>query len=179
MVGELDVLAIVSERLVAIRVQFMLTGSYAMAYYATPRMTRDIDLVVALGEADVDRIVATFAPDFYIDADDARTAVKSRRLFNLLHLASGVKVDFIIRKDTEYRQIEFSRRKAVELGGVRTWIVSLEDLVLSKLMWARDAGSELQRRDVRALLHESVDKAYLEHWAVRLDVADMLKELSQ
>jgi hypothetical protein len=178
MVGELDVLRIVSERLTAIDVEFMLTGSYAMAYYATPRMTRDIDLVVALGEDAVDRVVATFAPDFYIDAENARAAVRSRRLFNLLHLPSGVKVDFIVRKDDEYRQVEFARRKTVELDGARTWIVSREDLILSKLVWARDASSELQRRDVRSLLDESVDGAYVRHWARWLNVAELLKEIA-
>jgi hypothetical protein len=79
MVGELDVLAIVSERLASLRVPFMLTGSYAMAYYATPRMTRDLDIVVELKDVDVDRFVATFAPDFYVDSDAARTAVNAQR----------------------------------------------------------------------------------------------------
>lgn len=50
MIGELDVLRIVSERLAAAGIRYMLTGSYAMAFYATPRMTRDLDLVVELGK---------------------------------------------------------------------------------------------------------------------------------
>ncbi len=178
MVGELDVLGIVSGRLTHLGVAFMLTGSYAMAYYATPRMTRDLDLVVALNESNIDRIVSAFSPDFYVDGDAARAAVASQRLFNLLHLESGVKVDFIVQKHVEFRQLEFSRRQAVDLNGVATWIVSREDLILSKLVWARDAGSELQRRDVRALLDSSVDLAYVERWAERLDVASLLRELT-
>lgn len=67
MIGELDVLQLVGERLGAARIPYMLTGSYALAYYTTPRMTRDLDLVVALGEEDVGAIVNVFAPDFYID----------------------------------------------------------------------------------------------------------------
>jgi len=55
----------------------MLTGSYAMAYYATPRMTRDLDLVVALQAADVPRLSKAFAADFYLDADAAREAVQT------------------------------------------------------------------------------------------------------
>ncbi len=177
MVGELDVLRIVSERLAGANIPFMLTGSYAMAHYATPRMTRDLDLVVAVDQADVDRILQAFSPDFYVDADAVRSAVASRRLFNLMHLASAVKVDLIVRKDSEYRQLEFQRRHAIEINDIHTWIVSREDLILSKLLWARDSNSELQRRDVRALLSGELDRGYLTHWAARLGVGDLLREV--
>jgi hypothetical protein len=140
MTSELDVLRIVSERLAAVGISFMLTGSYAMAYYATPRMTRDLDLVLALGWEDVDRLVAAFSHDFYVDADDARSAVRTQQLFNLLHLESGVKVDFIVRKD---------------------------------------ASSELQRRDVKALLDGPYDQTYVQQWAALLEVADLLKEIAR
>lgn len=156
----------------------MLTGSFALAFYATPRMTRDLDLVVALVEADVEGLVATFEADFYIDADAARTAIRAERLFNLMHLASGIKVDLIVRKGTPYRQLEFSRRQPIDLAGTQTWIVSREDLILSKLVWAQDSGSELQLRDVRALLDSTTDSLYLQDWAARLGVSAILKKVS-
>jgi hypothetical protein len=175
MLGELDVLKIVSDRLEAANVAFMLTGSFAMAYYGQPRMTRDLDLVVSLGEADVDRVVAALSPDFYIDKDDVLAAVRSERLFNLMHNASGIKIDLIVRKRGEYRQLEFSRRRRVVLDSVATWIVSREDLILSKLVWAQESQSELQLRDVRSLMDESVDRVYLERWARELGVEDTLE----
>ena len=95
-----------------------------------------------------------------------------------MHFASGIKVDLIVRKDSEYRHVEFARRKAVDLAGVSTWIASREDLILSKLVWAREANSELQRRDVATLLGESVDRKYLDHWAARLGVAEILEEIT-
>ena len=179
MLTELDVLGIVGGRLTACGIPFMLTGSFAMAHYATPRMTRDIDLVVALRLADVDELVAAFAADFYIDADAARDAVKSERLFNLMHYGSGIKIDFIVRKSSEYRALEFSRRQRAAMGAVETWIVSREDLILSKLVWARDGGSELQRRDVHQLLGGSVDTDYLRKWARVLGVESLLEELQR
>ena len=84
-----------------------------------------------------------------------------------------------LRKGSEYRQVEFARRHPVEFGGVKTWIVSREDLILSKLVWAKDSASELQRRDVRTLLDESMDRAYLDRWAARLGVAETLAELAR
>jgi hypothetical protein len=175
---ELEILGVVSDRLTAQGLAFMLTGSFALAFYATPRMTRDLDLVVALVESDVENLVAAFEADFYIDADAARTAVRTEQMFNLMHLASGIKVDLIVRKAAPYRQLEFSRRQSVDLAGTRTWIVSREDLILSKLVWARDSGSELQLRDVRALLDATADPGYLQDWATRLGVSALLEKVS-
>jgi hypothetical protein len=132
-----------------------------------------------LGEDDVRGIVAALSPDFYIDEDSVRSAVISQRLFNLMHLATSIKVDLIVRKGSEYRQVEFARRQPVQMHGVKTWIVSREDLILSKLAWAKDSGSELQLRDVRTLLDDSMDRVYLERWATRLGVAEALVEIAQ
>jgi hypothetical protein len=173
MTEELDVLRIISERLHAADVPFMLTGSFALGYYGKPRMTRDLDFVVALMERHVDALVSAFSTDFYIDEDAARSA------FNLMHLDSAIKVDLIVRKDLEYRHAEFERRKSVEFAGISTWITSREDLILSKLVWARETDSEMQLRDVLALIDESVDWLYLNDWAAKLGVAAKLDELSK
>ena len=98
MTTELDVLGIVSDRLLAHGLPFMLTGSFALANYATRRMTRDLDFVEALENRDFDGLVAAFAPDFYIDADAARQGILLDPLFKLMHLDSGVKVDLIVNK---------------------------------------------------------------------------------
>lgn len=74
-------------------------------------------------------VVMRKAADFYINANDARTAILSERMFNLMHLESRVKVDVIVRKSSEFRQVEFSRRQLVAIAGIRTWIVSCEDLI--------------------------------------------------
>lgn len=177
MTSELDVLRIVSDRLARLGIPFMLTGSYAMAYYATPRMTRDLDLVVALEAARIDHLQSAFSADFYVDADAVREAVRTVRLFNLMHLESGIKVDMFLKKATPYRDLEFDRRQSVELSGIRTWLVSREDLILSKLAWARDSGSELQMRDVQALLTDTLDTAYLRRWAAELGVLNQLDRL--
>jgi hypothetical protein len=177
MLTDIEVLSLVGDRLGAQGIDWMLTGSVAMAYYATPRMTRDLDLVVELAPGQVRGLVAAFADDFYIDEDAALDAIASERLFNLMHLGSAIKVDLIIRKSSEYRQLEFERRKYVQFGSSHTWIVSREDLILSKLVWARDSGSDLQRRDVRQLLAGPVEIDYLDRWAPELGVSALLQEL--
>ena len=76
----------VCSRLEAADIGYMLTGSLAMNYYAQPRMTRDIDLVVALGDSDSQRLPELFAPDFYVDAESVSRAVHDTSMFtHLLH----------------------------------------------------------------------------------------------
>jgi hypothetical protein len=139
---ELAVLADAVGRLEQIGVPYMLTGSFALGYYAQPRMTRAVDLVVALASTDADRLVEAFGADYYVAAEAVHEAIGRRGMFNAIHLASMWKVDFVVRKDEPYRLVEFERRREVVLAGLSLWIVSREDLVISKLEWARTSRSE-------------------------------------
>ena len=177
MITEIEVLKDVAERLEAAEIDYMLTGSIAMNYYAVPRMTRDIDIVVALGPRDAERLRERFASDYYVPPlEELARELETSGMFNLVHLASLVKVDAVVRKNEPYRLQEFRRRQQIELPGFRVWIVAKEDLILSKLFWARESRSELQLRDVRNLLASGVDEAYLAQWSARLGVAALLDE---
>jgi hypothetical protein len=158
-------------------IAFMLTGSVAMNYYAQPRMTRDIDLVVALDETHEERIVRLFDADYYVDRQAVHHAIAEHSIFNLIHNETVIKVDCIVLKSEPYRKEEFGRRRQVALGEFQTWIVSREDLILSKLYWARNSRSELQLRDVRNLLTTDCDLAYLHSRAQQLDVEELLTEV--
>jgi hypothetical protein len=100
-------------------------------------------------------------------------------MFNLIHNQSVIKVDFVVLKAEPYRQEEFARRRAVTVSGFQTWIVSREDLILSKLYWARDSRSEMQLRDVRNLLAPECELDYLRSRAQQLGIADLLNEVLQ
>lgn len=172
--NEFDVLRDVAERLDRAGIAYMLTGSLAMNLYAVPRMTRDIDLVVELSSAGIDRFVNLFSPDYYISRAAVAEAITRRRMFNLIHQPSVIKVDCIVRRDSPFRQLEFERRRRRVVEGCELWIVSREDLVLSKLEWAKDSRSEMQLGDVRQLLATGCDDAYLDEWSATLGVADLL-----
>ena len=178
---ELDVLKTVTGRLDAAEIPYMVTGSMALNYYAVPRMTRDIDLVLELSVADVDRVSDLFQTDFYLDRQAVREAIERQGTFNLVHTAFAVKVDCVVRKDTEYRRTEFARRREVSVEGHRFSIVAPEDLVVSKLDWARDTRSEVQLADVRNLLRTvpDVDRVYLERWVARLGLDTLYRDVSQ
>ena len=174
---ELDILRDVSEALESAGIAFMLTGSIAMNYYAQPRMTRDIDVVMDLSASDAEKLMKLFSQDYYIDREAVLRAISQRSIFNLIHHDSVIKVDGIVRKDGPYRREEFTRKRRVTIGDFQTWIVSLEDLILSKLHWAKDSRSELQLRDVRNLLRLDCDHNYLRSRAQTLGVQQLLEEI--
>ena len=177
--NESDVLRDVSRRLDGAGIAFMLTGSLAMNYYAQPRMTRDIDVVVELGPGDTPKIVNLFRPDYYVSPEAVDESIRQQSMFNLIHNESIIKVDFVIRKNQTFRQEEFQRRKRIRIQDFDTWIVTKEDLILSKLYWARDSRSERQLTDVQNLIATGCDTAYISRWAKDLGVAELWKELAK
>jgi len=174
---ELLALRDVCARLDGAGIAYMLTGSLAMSFYARPRMTRDIDLVVALEAAKAEQLIGALGADYHADAGAITAAIHGARPWNIIYLPSVVKIDLIPRKDTVYRRAEFERRRRIELAGVSLWIVSVEDLILSKLEWSRESRSEQQRRDVGLLLEVPLDRAYLDEWARHLGLEQLLKEV--
>jgi len=178
---QFTILKLVTARLETAGIAYMLTGSIASGHYAQPRMTRDIDLVVEVQLRDAERLAALFRDEFECDVDAIRTAIGRQSVFNLIHTEAIVKVDFLVRKNTPYRQEEFARRRAAVIDGHPVWIVSPEDLILSKLFWAKDTRSELQLRDVRQLIaaQPTVDWPYLNRWAPQLGVTDLLSQSRQ
>ena len=149
-----------------------------MNFYARPRMTRDIDIVIELPASEVSRLVDALSDDFYIDDERAALAARRRHMFNVIHNATLIKIDFIVRKDEPYREAEFERRRRLRLGDATLFVVAPEDLVLSKLVWSEDSGSDTQAIDVRNLLAAGgLDEAYLSAWADRLGVAGRLNAL--
>lgn len=142
--SELEVLRDVIARLDGAGIAYMLTGSVAMSVYAEPRMTRDIDIVVELATGDAPRVVELFSPDYYVSDEAVRNAIAARSLFNLFNLAKLVKVDLIVRRDEEFQRHQFARRQRHDLGGISTWVISKEYLILDRASM-QDTTPEFQR----------------------------------
>src|SRR5213596_3921080 len=172
--NEIDIVRDISRRFEQAGIPYMLTGSMAMNYYAQPRMTRDIDVVIA--PEDAGRVAALFRSDYYVNEESIRESLAHESIFNLIHHESVIKVDCIIRKGTEYRRAEFERRKKISILDFTTFVVSKEDLIISKLVWSKDSHSEVQLSDVRNLLATGYDAAYLQHWTRELGLDNLLQE---
>jgi hypothetical protein len=177
--NELEVIQDVTLSLDILGIPYMLTGSIAMNYYATPRMTRDIDMVIELHNSKIELLENEFKGKYYIDSDLIKLAINSKKMFNIIHLESFIKVDMIIKKDSEFRLLEFERRKKVPFVHLEIYIVSKEDLILSKLAWARDSRSELQKRDILNLLSTGYDKEYLHSHIHRLELKEIFEDFTR
>lgn len=175
MAEELEILKTVCQRLEETGIPYMITGSMAANFYAVPRMTRDVDIVIEIQKEDTPRMVKAFQDDFYVDKDSVAEAIDRRGMFNIIHNEYVFKVDFIIRKESAYRELEFQRKRRVEVEGISLWVVTREDLILSKLFWAKDSFSELQLGDVKNLLSnlKDLDRSYLEKWVSGLGLEEI------
>ncbi len=179
MSDELDTLKFVANRLDQAGIPYMLTGSFAVNLYATPRMTRDIDLVINIPSSRIDKFLFVFQDDFYITREDIQGAVSSHGMFNIIHNDTIIKIDLIIRKDTEYRLTEFERRQQVQIANALIWVVAPEDLIISKLLWAKDSFSEMQFKDIRNLISSlnNLDETYLSNWIEKLELSNVYKKV--
>lgn len=153
-------------------VPYMLTGSLASAFYAVPRATQDIDVVIEAEREGIERLVhGLLAAGWYADRNAALEAWQGQSQFNAIAPDTGWKADFIVRKDRAYSREEFRRRERISLLGVELAVASLEDVLIAKLEWSRLGDSALQRRDVAQLLERTwrrLDQAYVERWVTEL-----------
>jgi len=154
----------------------MLTGSLAASYYAVPRTTRDIDLVVEVSKSSIERLVeGLLAAGYYVDRDAALEAWGEGGQFNVIDPKLGWKADLLVRKDRSFSLEEFSRRVPASILGVELVLASFEDVIIAKLEWAKLGDSELQRRDVEQLLDRGwahLDHGYLERWVRTLGLEE-------
>jgi hypothetical protein len=149
-------------------IAYMLTGSFASAYYGASRSTQDIDLVIEATPTQLELLVRQLpAEHYYVDLPAALEAQRRQSLFNVIDLATGWKIDLIIRKARAFSEEEFGRRRLVDLQGIPISVASPEDVVISKLEWARLSQSQRQIEDAATILRsrwESLDREYLKKW---------------
>ena len=164
----LDLLQRVCKSLDENKIPYMISGSIALNIYSIPRMTRDIDIVIELAENRVDEFAGLF-PDSYFDKDVIKDEIKRQGMFNIIDNKTGFKLDFIVRKDTEYFKQAFERRQRLKELDTELWVISLEDLIIAKIFWIQQYQSEIQMYDIKnLLLNPDKDMNYIKKWCDKL-----------
>ncbi|MBI4803581.1 MAG: hypothetical protein HY796_13765 [Elusimicrobia bacterium] len=151
-------------------VAYMVTGGSAVSFWGQVRTTADIDIVVQIPPSDIPGLVAAIKDEAYIDEEEVIQAVSAKRMFNVIHNRTVFKVDFAVMDGANsYAKEAFSRRKRLDFAGQPLWVISPEDLVLSKLRWMQSAGgSERQQQDCRSIMElnkGALNVKYMEKWA--------------
>jgi len=176
---EFEILKLVTERLNNADIKYMISGSTAVNYYSVPRMTRDIDIVVELNKPDIVTFIKLFQEDFYLDKEAIEEEIQRRGMFNIVHINFFVKIDFIIRKETEFKKTEFLRKREISIENSPMWIVTPEDLIIAKLDWAKESYSEMQLKDVQNIItsKNDLDWNYIQNWINLLNLNTIFEKL--
>lgn len=165
-------------------VSYLVTGSTATIFYGEPRFTNDLDVVLQLGPAQVEEVVRAFPPqEFYVSEEAVRRALRTHGQFNVIHPRSGLKVDFIVAEESPFDRSRFARRRRVRAAAdCEADFASPEDVILKKLVFHREGGSDKHLRDVAGVLKisgDEIDDDYLDLWADRLGVTDLWRRVRE
>ena len=165
-----------------LEIAYYIGGSVASSAYGIARATMDVDLVANVEIHHVKRLVKALEKDYYIDAEMIRDAIGRSASFNLIHLATMLKIDVFIVKDQPYDSEALTRRQPDTLdeeSSRKFYLSSPEDIILNKLQWYQSSGgvSQQQWKDVLGVLKVQADKLdleYLKSWASKLNLSDLL-----
>ena len=159
-------------------ISYLVTGSMAAMAYGEPRLTNDIDIVAAVEFSHIPGLLAGFPSEqFYISEEAIREAIKYQKQFNIIHPASGLKIDIVIRANTPFNESRFSRIRRIRLGeNFEANFAAPEDIIIMKMRYFKEGGSEKHLRDISGIMAISgpeIDRSYIVHWAEKLSVSEV------
>ena len=168
-----ELLAFVVETFGRLHIPYLVTGSIASMAYGEPRLTNDIDLVAGIREEHIPGLLIAFPPaTFYLSEEAIREAIRRQGQFNIIHPGSGLKVDVMIRKETPFDRSRFARARVTHPTETSSaTFASPEDVIIRKMEYYREGGSEKHLRDIAGMLKVSaglIDELYIVEWADRL-----------
>jgi hypothetical protein len=163
-------------------IPYAIVGSFASGVWGESRFTQDIDILVELKPNDVPLLCAAF-PDaeFYVSQSAANEAVVRHDQFNVINPMSGNKIDFMIAGKSPWVRAQIERRKRIAFFPDQEGAVAAaEDVILGKLVFYHEGGSDKHLRDITGILKFSgdlVDRDYVSRFAAQLGVADIWQSM--
>lgn len=173
-----DLLIFLCRHLGQLGVRYIITGSQATIAYGEPRFTNDIDVVVELDIFQLETFCRGFPePEFYLSREAARQALDDGGMFNIVHPASGLKIDVIVSKQTPFDLLRLSRGVRIPIADdCEAIFTSPEDIIVKKLEWHRIGGGERHLDDIAGVLRvrgDQLDRDYIAQHAAELKVLDL------
>jgi hypothetical protein len=167
-----------------LNVTYFVTGAVACIAYGEPRFTNDIDIVADVKDEHIGQLKECFPEqEFYLDSDAIREAIKRRHQFNIIHPASGLKIDVMISKRDAFDKSRFSRIKRMPaLEDTEANFASPEDVIIKKMEYYKEGASEKHLRDIIGMLKisgEMIDREYISLWAKKLGLEDIWRAIQE
>jgi hypothetical protein len=166
----------VAEALEACNIPFLLSGSFASNYYGIPRSTKDADFVLQTQRAVGPEFSKQLGEDFLLDPQLSFETNTGTFRQVLHHRGKAFKVELFLLSQDEHDQSRFRRRRAVQLHDRRVWLPSPEDVIVTKLRWARGKDKD-DARDVMAVQRDKLDWGYIEEWCRRHGTLALMEEI--
>ena len=155
-------------------IRYVISGSVAAIFYGEPRLTHDVDFVCFLKQSDLQQLSIAFPPQqFYLPPAETIAVEMTREQrghFNVIHLDTGFKADFYLAGREEIHAWAFRQKRQIDFEGEPIWLAPPEYVIVRKLEYFRDGGSEKHLRDIRSILAlsgESLDRTLLLDWIAR------------
>lgn len=155
-------------------VRYLVSGSVAAILYGEPRLTHDVDFVVFLRVTEIQKLRDAFPePEFHVPPTEviaSELARPSKGHFNLIHADTGFKADIYPAGRDELHGWAFRHARQMEYRGEPVVVAPPEYVIVRKLEYFREGGSEKHLRDIRAMLAVSgdeIDRAELDGWISR------------
>ena len=162
---------------------YAIGGSHAGMAFGVARFTHDIDVVVGLTPGSLAAFCAAFPEsEYYVSDAGARAAAAKGGTFNIIHPDSGLKIDVFV-PETEFERLQLARAVRVPTSASRqASFVTPEDLIIKKMEYYREGGSDKHLRDITGVLKamgDRIDQAYVSEWADRLGLTEIWSALLQ
>lgn len=166
----------VVEALNALQVPYLLAGSFASNYYGIPRSTKDADFVLHHAGGVGTEFAARLGSGFELDQQLSFETVTGTYRQYLRHNKTSFKIELFQLSADEYDQTRFARRQERVLYGRKVWLLSAEDVIVSKLRWARRKDEE-DVKDVLFVQRDKLDWQYIESWCQRHGTITSLRKI--
>ncbi len=166
----------VAEALSAAGVRYAVVGSFASNYYGIPRSTKDADFVIQLASGVNEEFGRLLGDDFQVDPQLSFETVTGTHRQYIRHRTKRFKIELFILSQDPHDQERFARRREENLFGRKVWLLSPEDVVVSKLRWARSKDED-DIRNVLAVQGGKLDTGYIEKWCQRHGTLDLLEKI--
>lgn len=170
----------VVDALNALKIPYMLVGSFSSNYYGVPRSSQDADFVVQFGQQGPAALMARLKPEIQFDPQMSFETVTGTWRHVAGTSGTRFKIEFFLAGDDPYDRERFSRRREVETLGRRVFISSPEDVVVTKLRWSQHGKRRKDMDDVKNVLAvqgDRLDWPYIVHWCDQHGTRDLLEQL--
>ncbi|MFH1453507.1 MAG: DUF6036 family nucleotidyltransferase [Armatimonadota bacterium] len=178
----LETLEWICRKLETSDIPYMITGGSAVGFWGYIRTTMDIDIIIQIQSKKVEQFLKGLENEAYINIDEAEKSIRDKKMFNIILNKSCFKIDIIpLNEKDEYEKEKFKNKVKINFQSKEIFIISPEDLIISKLIWNRlSGGSERQLKDCESIYKlnsENLNLDYITKWVKILKLEETFNKI--